>query len=48
MVYNDGMIDIYLNCVPFGFRLWYKTSGKLDFFAVEVTKFEMANPDVQF
>lgn len=48
VVYNDGMIDIYLNCVPFGIRLWYKTSGKLDFFAVEVTKFEMANPDVQF
>ena len=48
VVYNDGMIDIYLNYVPFGIRLWYKTSGKLDFFKVEVTKFELANPDVQF
>lgn len=48
VVYNDGIIDIYLNYVPFGIRLWYKTSGKLDFFTVEVTKFEVANPDVQF
>ena len=48
VVYNDGMIDIYLNYVPFGIRLWYKTSGKLDFFTVEVIKFQITNPDVQF
>ena len=48
VVYNDGIIDIYLNYVPFGIRLWYKTSGKLDFFTVEVTKFAIANSDVQF
>lgn len=48
VVYNDGMIDIYLNYVPFGIRLWYKTSGKLDFFVTEVTRFEIDNPGVQF
>lgn len=48
VIYNNGIIDIYLNYVPFGIRLWYKTSGKLDFFTVEVTKFEIANSDVQF
>ncbi len=48
VVYNNGMIDIYLNYVPFGIRLWYKSSGKLDFFTVEVTRFEIANPDAQF
>lgn len=48
VVYNDGIIDIYLNYVPFGIRLWYKTSGKMDFFNVEVTRFDIANLDVQF
>ena len=48
VVYNDGMIDIYLNYVPFGIRLWYKTSGKLDYFTVEVTRLEIADPDAQF
>ena len=48
VVYNGGVIDIYLNYVPFGIRVWYKTSGKRDFFTVEVTKFETATPDGQF
>ena len=48
IVYNGGIIDIYLNYVPFGIRLWYKTSGKLDCFTVEVTNVEIANSDVQF
>lgn len=48
VVYNDGMIDIYLNYVPFGIRLWYKTAGKLDSFTVEVIRFETAGPDMQF
>ena len=48
VVYNGGIIDIYLKCVPFGIRLRYKTSGKLDFFNVEVTEYGLANPDVQF
>ena len=48
VVYNDGMINIYLNYVPFCIKLWYKTSGKLDFFTVEVIRCEMADPDAQF
>lgn len=48
VLYNDGMINIYLNYVPFGIRLWYKTSGKLEFFTVEATEFEITNSDVQF
>lgn len=48
VAYNNGIIDIYLNYVPFGIRLWYKTSGKLNLFTVEVTKMETLGPDAQF
>lgn len=48
VVFPNGVMDIYLNYVPFGIRLWYKTSGKLDFFKVEVTKLGMADSDAQF
>ena len=48
VAHHGGMVDIYLNYVPFGIRLWYKTSGRLDFFTVEVTQFETFDPDVQF
>ncbi len=47
VVHSGGMIDVYLNYVPFGIRLWYKTSGKLDFFRVEVIKFKLVSQDVQ-
>lgn len=48
VIYNGCIVDIYLNYVPFGLRLWYKTSGRLKTFTVEVTKFELANQDAQF
>lgn len=48
VVFPNGVMDIYLNYVPFGIRLWYKTSGKLDFFKVEVTKLGTVDSDAQF
>ena len=48
VVYNNGMIDVYLNYIPFCIRLWYKTSGKLDYFTVEVIDCKILNPDAQF
>ncbi len=48
IVYNDGYVDIYLNIIPFCVRIWYKTSGKMDYFKVEVTNTEIINSDVQF
>ncbi|MCI6108698.1 MAG: hypothetical protein MR672_01190, partial [Oscillibacter sp.] len=48
IVYNDGYVDMYLNIIPFCVRIWYKTSGKMDYFKVEVTNTEIINSDVQF
>ncbi|MBD5151479.1 MAG: recombinase family protein [Oscillibacter sp.] len=48
VIYNGGIIDIYLSYVPFGIKLWYKTSGKLDCFKVEVTKVEIGGLNEQF
>ena len=48
IVYNDGYVDMYLNIIPFCVRIWYKTSGKMDYFKVEVTNAEIINSDVQF
>lgn len=48
VVYNDGYVDMYLNIIPFCIRIWYKTSGKMDYFKVEVTNTEIINSDVQF
>lgn len=47
IVYADNRIDLYLNCVPFGIRICYKTSGKLDFFKVEVLSSEIIDPEPQ-
>jgi hypothetical protein len=47
VVYNEGQIDIYLNIVPFGIKICYKTSGKMDFFNVEVESAEVIGSDVQ-
>lgn len=48
VVYNDGYVDLHLNIIPFCIRIWYKTSGKMDYFKVEVTNAEIINSDVQF
>jgi DNA invertase Pin-like site-specific DNA recombinase len=47
VVYNGKRIDIYLNYVPFGIQICYKTSGKMDFFSVEVDSAEAIDSDVQ-
>ena len=50
-VYNNNTVDLYLTCLPFGVRLHYKASGKMDFFNVEVESYEQiaedSNSDVQ-
>ena len=48
IVYNDGYVDLYLSIIPYCVRIWYKTSGKMDYFKVEVTNAEIINSDVQF
>lgn len=48
IVYNDGYVDLYLSIIPYCVRIWYKTSGKMDYFRVEVTNAEIINSDVQF
>jgi hypothetical protein len=47
IVYNGNQIDVYLTCVPFGIRLKYNTSGKMEFFKVEVESAEAISSDVQ-
>jgi DNA invertase Pin-like site-specific DNA recombinase len=47
VIYGDRRIDIYLNCVPFGIRIGYKTSGKMEFFKCEVESMEVIRPDGQ-
>ncbi len=36
VIYKDSYADIYLGCVPFGIRIYYETSGKLDKFRVSI------------
>lgn len=48
VIYRDGRIDLYLRYLPFGVRLWYKTTGKLDSFRIEVTEAEMVELDAPF
>lgn len=38
VIYNQNVVIIYLNCVPFGIRLIYQTSGKGDKYKVEIQK----------
>lgn len=47
VVYKDNTIDIFLNNVPFGVRLRYKTSGKMDYFKVDVLSSELISSDAQ-
>lgn len=48
VIYSDGTADIYLQAIPFGIRLWYHTSGKMDRFTVHVSHFERIDPNVPF
>lgn len=48
IIFNDGYVDLYLNIIPFAIRIWYKTSGKLDYFKVDVINAEIIDLDVQF
>ncbi len=36
VIYKESYADIYLSCVPFGIRIRYETSGKLDKFKVNI------------
>ena len=36
VVYNDNVVVVYLNCVPFGIRLQYRVSGRMDKYSVEI------------
>lgn len=40
VVYTDNMVDLYLKCLPYGVRIKYKASGKMDFFKVEIESFD--------
>ncbi|MBE7004164.1 MAG: recombinase family protein [Ruminococcaceae bacterium] len=40
VVYTDNIVDLYLKCLPYGVRIKYKASGKMDFFKVEIESFE--------
>jgi DNA invertase Pin-like site-specific DNA recombinase len=48
VIYNNGSIDIYLTFAPVCIRIWYKTSGKMDFFKIEVINHEIINQDGLF
>lgn len=48
IIFNDGYVDLYLNIIPFAIRIWYKTSGKMDYFKVDVINAEIIDLDVQF
>lgn len=41
IIYNNGVIDIYLDSIPFGIKLYYTTYGKLKSFRVDVSRFEI-------
>jgi hypothetical protein len=40
VVYTGNTVVVYLNCVPFGVKLHYKTSGRMDNYSVEVDEVE--------
>lgn len=40
VIYNNSVV-IYLNNIPFGIQLYYKTYGRLDSFGVEVKEFKL-------
>lgn len=42
-LYPNHCVDIYLSFVPFGFRICYETSGRMDLFTVKVLSFDMIN-----
>lgn len=48
VIFNGNIIDIYLKCVPFGIRLKYETSGKMEYFKVVVLSAETVDSDVQY
>ncbi len=41
VLHPNRCIDIYLNCVPYGFRICYDTSGKMDFFTVKLLSLDV-------
>lgn len=48
VVYSDGRVDLYLNGLPFGIRMRYRTEGRLDTFGVEVLSCELLGPGATF
>lgn len=41
VIYNDNFVVIYLNCVPFGVKLHYKTSGRMDNYSIRIDKLDI-------
>lgn len=41
VLHPNRCVDIYLSFVPFGFRICYETSGRMDLFTVKVLSFDM-------
>lgn len=42
VVYNDKIVVVYLNCIPFGYKLKYSTTGRKDNFQVHIDEITVA------
>jgi DNA invertase Pin-like site-specific DNA recombinase/uncharacterized coiled-coil protein SlyX len=41
IIRNENIVDVYLNCVPFGIRLHYSAEGKMEKYSVDITRMEI-------
>ena len=41
IIFNDSIVEVYLKCVPFGIRLCYRTTGKMEQYSVRIESTEV-------
>ena len=44
IIHPDRSVEIYLKGLPFGFRLWITTSGKMEYYRTGIISMELTDP----